>query len=82
MKFSLQIMRTLVAVVVLSALSATAADVTITPASSGSVIINVAPGTAALKIAPDRTVQLPGLPGSPAYTDFVCRDASGTCSSP
>lgn len=77
MIFSSCFCRALVAAAALSALSATAADVTITPAPSGSVIINATPGTAALKIAPDRMVQLPGLPGSPAYTDFVCRDASG-----
>ncbi|WP_051236122.1 collagen-like protein [Ottowia thiooxydans] len=70
--------RALLATAALSALSAAAADVTITPAPGGGVVINSAPGTTALKVAPGNTVQLPGLPGAPTHTDFVCRDASGT----
>ena len=55
-----------------------AADVTLTPPSGGSVVIQSAPATPALRIAPGPTVQLPGLPSAAEYETPVCQDASGT----
>ena len=55
-----------------------AADVTLTPPSGGSVVIQSAPATPALRIAPGTTVQLPGLPSAAEYETPVCQDASGT----
>ncbi len=62
------------------ALSATAgaADMTLTPPSGGSVVIQSAPATPALRVAPGPTVQLPGLPGAAEYGTPVCQDAGGT----
>ena len=48
--------------------SALAADTTLTPPSGGSVVINSAAATPALRVSPGRLVQLPGLPTAAAYS--------------
>jgi hypothetical protein len=55
-----------------------AADTTLTPPAGGKVVIHSEPGTPALQVSPGRQVQVPGLPTAATYTDFVCRDGSGT----
>ncbi|MFO1178919.1 MAG: hypothetical protein U1E79_11320 [Ottowia sp.] len=57
--------------------AAPAANVTVTPPSGGSVVINSAPATPALVVMPDGRVQVPGLVTAPQYPGVVCRDANG-----
>ena len=55
-----------------------AADVTLTPPPGGSVVIQSAPATPGLRVAPGPQVQLPGLPAAAEYGTPVCHDAGGT----
>ena len=54
-----------------------AADVTMTPPSGGSVVINSSASTPGLLVAPGRQVQVPGLPSAASYSSVVCFDANG-----
>ena len=68
----------LVGLTVALSTSAGAADVTLTPPSGGSVVIQSAPATPALRVAPGPLVQLPGLPAAAEYGTPVCQDGAGT----
>jgi hypothetical protein len=73
-----RIPHTLLAAALSLAAPAWAADMVLTPAANGNVVIESTPGNAALSVQSNGTVQLPGLPGSAAtLTNLVCRDASG-----
>ena len=59
--------------------AAYAADMTLTPAAGGAVVIESAPNSPALQVGPSGDVRLPGLPATPAAgTGVVCHDAAGT----
>ncbi len=59
--------------------TAWAVDMVLTPASNSGVVIESAPGAAALRVGPTGSVQLPGLPAAPATsTNLICHDTAGT----
>jgi hypothetical protein len=66
------------AALLLAAASASAADMTFTPATGGGVTIQSAPGAPALQVLPTGGVRLPGLPAAPTAGGAVCHDAAGT----